>query len=74
MAEVPAECVIGVDLGGTKAIAGAVDATLAVHYRARREVPTSDLAALLETLTELVEEVREAVGERSRASASAFPA
>jgi len=62
VAEVPAECVIGVDLGGTKAIAGAVDASLAVHYRGRREVPTSDLDALLETLTELVEEVREAVG------------
>jgi glucokinase len=62
VAEVPAECVIGVDLGGTKAIAGAVDASLAVHYRGRREVPTSDLEALLETLTELVEEVREAVG------------
>jgi glucokinase len=60
VAEVPAECVIGVDLGGTKAIAGAVDASLAVHYRGRREVPTSDLEALLETLTELVEEVREA--------------
>lgn len=62
MAEVPAECVIGVDLGGTKAIAGAVDARLGVHYRARREVPTSDLASLLETLTELVDEVRAAVG------------
>lgn len=61
MAEVPAECVIGVDLGGTKAIAGAVDARLGVHYRARREVPTSDLASLLETLTELVDEVRAAV-------------
>ena len=61
MAEVPAECVIGVDLGGTKAIAGAVDASLGVHYRARREVPTSDLASLLETLTELVDEVRAAV-------------
>jgi glucokinase len=62
VAEVPAECVIGVDLGGTKAIAGAVDASLGVHYRARREVPTSDLASLLETLTELVDEVRAAVG------------
>lgn len=62
MAEVPAECVIGVDLGGTKAIAGAVDARLGVHCRARREVPTSDLGSLLETLTELVDEVRAAVG------------
>jgi glucokinase len=62
VAEVPAECVIGVDLGGTKAIAGAVDASLAVHHRARREVPTSDLGSLLQTLTELVDEVRDAVG------------
>jgi len=62
VAEVPAECVIGVDLGGTKAIAGAVDEALVVHHRARREVPTSDLGSLLETLTELVDEVREAVG------------
>jgi glucokinase len=62
VAEVSAECVIGVDLGGTKAIAGAVDASLGVHYRARREVPTSDLGSLLETLTELVDEVRTAVG------------
>jgi glucokinase len=62
VAEVPAECVIGVDLGGTKAIAGAVDASLAVHHRVRREVPTSDLGSLLQTLTELVDEVRDAVG------------
>jgi glucokinase len=62
VAEVPAECVIGVDLGGTKAVAGAVDARLAVHYRARREVPTSDLPALLDTLSDLVDEVRNAVG------------
>ncbi|HEX2702466.1 MAG TPA: ROK family protein [Solirubrobacteraceae bacterium] len=58
----PAECVIGVDLGGTKAVAGAVDASLVVHYRARREVPTSDLGSLLDMLNELVDEVREAVG------------
>ncbi|MGD0197032.1 MAG: ROK family protein [Solirubrobacteraceae bacterium] len=58
----PAECVIGVDLGGTKAVAGAVDVDLAVRHRARREVPASDLPALLETLTELVDEVRDAVG------------
>jgi glucokinase len=62
VAKVPGECVIGVDLGGTKAIAGAVDERLAVHHRARREVPTGDLAALLATLTELVDEVREAAG------------
>ncbi len=63
MAEVSAECVIGVDVGGTKAVAGAIDRSLAVHYRARREVPSTDLAALLDTLTELVEEVRGALSQ-----------
>jgi glucokinase len=62
VAKVTAECVIGVDLGGTKAVAGAVDSALGVHYRARREVPTDDLASLLGTLSGLVEEVRDAVG------------
>jgi glucokinase len=62
VAKVAAECVIGVDLGGTKAIAGAVDPALGVHYRARREVPTGDLRALLDTLTALVEEVRDGAG------------
>lgn len=62
MADVPVECVIGVDIGGTKAIAGAVDSRLGVHYRARREVSSTDLPALLDTLTDLVDEVRGAVG------------
>ncbi len=62
MAKVTAECVIGVDLGGTKAVAAAVDSALGVRYRARREVPTGDLQLLLDTLTELVDEVREAAG------------
>jgi glucokinase len=62
VADVPGECVIGVDLGGTKAIAGAVDSRLGVHYRTRRDVPTADLPALLRTLTEIVEEVRSAIG------------
>jgi glucokinase len=62
VAKVTAECVIGVDLGGTKAVAAAVDSALGVRYRARREVPTGDLQLLLDTLTELVDEVREAAG------------
>ena len=37
VAKVPAECVIGVDLGGTNLVAGAVDAQLGVHHRARRD-------------------------------------
>jgi glucokinase len=64
VAKVPAECVIGVDLGGTKAVAAAVDETFAVANRARREILEQDLPTLLDTLAALVDEVRElAAGE-----------
>ncbi|HEY5197641.1 MAG TPA: ROK family protein [Solirubrobacteraceae bacterium] len=53
--------VVGVDLGGTKILAGAVDADLGVHHRARRLTPTGDVSALVEAVTQLVGEVREAV-------------
>jgi glucokinase len=73
VAKVTAECVIGVDLGGTKAVAGAVDPALGVRYRARREVPTDDLRALLETLTALVAEVRDASGVEPAAVGFGIP-
>jgi glucokinase len=73
VADVPVECVIGVDIGGTKAIAGAVDSKLGVHYRARREVSSTDLPALLETLTDLVDEVRAAVGAEVEAVGFGIP-
>jgi glucokinase len=61
--EVPARCVIGVDLGGTKLLAGAVDpARLTVHHRARREVFGLDQAALIEAAVDAVQEASEAVG------------
>src|SRR3954447_17962492 len=50
-------CVIGVDLGGTKLLAGTVDAELRVHHRAYR---LSRRDAALETIVEAVEEAREA--------------
>ncbi len=50
--------VIGVDLGGTKLLAGAVDPALEVHYRATRPAAAPDLATLLERV---VDEVSEAV-------------
>ena len=50
-------CVIGVDLGGTKLLAGAVDAQLSVHHRAYR---LARPAAALETIVDAVEEAREA--------------
>src|SRR3954469_22257590 len=50
-------CVIGVDLGGTKLLAGTVDAELRVHHRAYR---LSRRDAALETIVDAVEEAREA--------------
>lgn len=54
-----AECVIGVDLGGTKLLAGAVDAQLRVHHRAHRPASGADAAAVLDTIESAVREVAE---------------
>src|SRR3954462_4743798 len=51
-------CVIGVDLGGTKLLAGVVDADLRVHHRTQRLVPHADTAALLDSVSQAVEEAR----------------
>jgi glucokinase len=50
-------CVIGVDLGGTKLLAGTVDAELRVHHRAYR---LSRPEAVVQTIVDAVEEAREA--------------
>jgi glucokinase len=60
----PSDCVIGVDLGGTKLLAGLVDRELRVARRVRRPAPTSDTETLLDVITGAVEELRaEAPGE-----------
>lgn len=53
-------CVIGVDLGGTKLLAGAVDAALDVHHRAYRLAPATGTAAVLDAVGGIVEEARAA--------------
>ncbi|HWI22054.1 MAG TPA: ROK family protein [Baekduia sp.] len=55
-----AECVIGVDLGGTKLLAGIVDADLNVHHRAYRKSRAADSTELLATVADAVAEVRDA--------------
>lgn len=60
VADVAAECVIGVDLGGTKVLAGPVDSGQQVHHRAQRPVAGLEQARLLDTVVEAVEEAREA--------------
>jgi glucokinase len=55
--------VIGVDLGGTKLLAGALDGELNVHHRAHRTARGLEQAALLEAIVDAVAEaVRGAPG------------
>ncbi len=58
----PARRTIGVDMGGTKLLAGAVDVGLGVRHRAQRSVAGLDQSALLDTAVDAVMETREAVG------------
>ena len=62
MAGVAAGCVIGVDLGGTKLLAGAVDADLAVHHRTNRPALGLKQMELVEMVAHAVAGVRKAVG------------
>jgi glucokinase len=52
--------VIGIDAGGTKLLAGVLDEQLGVHHRTVRLWRGTDLAAVLDTMVEAIEEVRSA--------------
>jgi glucokinase len=54
-------CVIGVDLGGTKLLAGAVDPALNVHHRATRSSRAGDQASIVDMVVEAIGEVRDAI-------------
>jgi glucokinase len=54
------ECVIGVDLGGTKLLAGAVDDGLQVHHRAHRKSRGQDASEVLDIVADAVAETRDA--------------
>lgn len=54
-------CVIGVDLGGTKLLAGAVDRELNVHHRAARPARALDHHEVIERVVCAVGEVRDAI-------------
>ena len=58
----PARRTIGVDMGGSKLIAGAVDSRLGVHHRTWRSVTGLDQASLLDVTVDAVAEVRDAAG------------
>jgi glucokinase len=60
----PGRRTIGVDMGGTKLLAGEADEELSVHHRNQRTIAGLDQAALIETAVQAVEEAREqATGE-----------
>jgi glucokinase len=69
-----AGCVIGVDLGGTKLLAGVVDSDLNVHHRVfRHSREGKDTEQLIDALVAAVEEAREAAGEEVRAVGFGIP-
>jgi glucokinase len=65
---------IGVDLGGTKLLAGAVDRSLGVHHRLQRTVTGLQQRALLDMAVEAVAEIRESVGAEVDAVGFGLPA
>jgi glucokinase len=69
-----AGCVIGVDLGGTKLLAGVVDSDLNVRHRAYRHAREGgSTEALISVLVDAVEQTREAAGEEIRAVGFGIP-
>lgn len=70
VADVATECVIGVDLGGTKVLAGAVDADLGVHARAQRSTAGIDQATLVRAIVDVVDQAR--IGSAADVSAVGF--
>src|SRR5579884_754113 len=69
----PAGRTIGVDMGGTKLLAGAVDDQLGVHHRAQRTVLGLDQPALLDAAVDAVAEAREAAGAEVAAVGFGIP-
>ena len=58
----PGRRTIGVDMGGTKLLAGAVDSGLSVHHRAQRRFARLDVSYLFDTVVDAVEETRAGAG------------
>src|SRR4030081_916814 len=73
VADIAADCVIGVDVGGTKVLAGVVDAEQQVHHRAQRQVLGLAQAPLLDAIADAVEEVRAAAPDAPEAAGFGIP-
>jgi glucokinase len=60
---VSGRCTIGVDLGGTKLLAGAVDGDLAVRSRVHRRIRGLERSVLLDAVADAVRDVEAQAGE-----------
>lgn len=69
----PSRRVIGVDMGGSKLLAGAVDGGLGVHHRVQRAVLGLDQPTLLKTVAAAVEEVADQAGGEVEAVGFGIP-
>ncbi|MBV8947008.1 MAG: ROK family protein, partial [Solirubrobacterales bacterium] len=58
----PGRRTIGVDMGGSKLLAGAVDSGLSVHHRAQRSLNRLDQSYLLDVVVDAVEETCDGAG------------
>jgi glucokinase len=58
----PGRRIIGVDVGGSKLLAGAVDTDFFVHRRVQRSVSGLDQSSLLRVIAEAAQEARELAG------------
>jgi glucokinase len=59
----PSRRVIGVDMGGTKLLAGVVDRGLSVHHRVQRTVVGLDQSAVIATVLDAIMDIRAQAGD-----------
>jgi glucokinase len=69
----PGRRIIGVDMGGTRLLAGAIDTDLSVHRRVQRSVSGLDQPALLDAVAGAVREVRDRAGGEVEAVGLGIP-
>jgi glucokinase len=69
----PGRRIIGVDVGGTKLLAGAVDTDYFVHRRVQRSVSGLDQSALLDVAVDAVQDARELAGGEVEAVGIGIP-
>jgi glucokinase len=69
----PARRTIGVDIGGTKLLAGVVGAGLEVHHRTQRTVAGLDQSALLDVAVDAIDELHQSAGAEADAVGFGIP-